>query len=158
MKPQGLGALRDYEWDAFKAQLPSLLSTPAGQQKAVAMLMNMNDRIAQESSWMNSYFSRKVPDETGAAKPGAMVPAHNLESDNPKESVQQRMDRELGPIIPSYSGPLTASGQAQWEQSLPPGKPYYKTYAVPDPQNPSQPKRDSRGNVVTTKTLEIRPW
>ena len=63
MKPTGLGALREYEWDAFKAQLPSLLSTPAGQQKAVAMLMNMNNRIQEEGNWMNKYFSRKVPDE-----------------------------------------------------------------------------------------------
>jgi hypothetical protein len=155
MKPTGLGALREYEWDAFKAQLPSMLSTPAGQQKAVAMLMNMNNRIADEHSWMSNYFSRKVPDET---TPGKMVPAHNLESDDPKESVQQRMDRELGPIIPSYSGAPSGSGQAQWEQSLAPGKPYYKTWAVPDPKNPGQPRRDSRGNVMTTKTLEIRPW
>jgi hypothetical protein len=68
------------------------------------------------------------------------------------------MDRELGPIIPSYSGPSTGSGQAQWEQSLPPGKPYYKTWAVPDPKNPGQPRRDPSGNIVTTKTLEVRPW
>jgi hypothetical protein len=155
MKPAGLGALREYEWDAFKAQLPSMLSTPAGQQKAVALLMNMNNRISDEHSWTNSYFSRKVPDET---TPGKMVPAHNLESDDPKESIQQRMDRELGPIIPSYSGPSTGSGQAQWEQSLPPGKPYYKTWAVPDPKNPGQPRRDPSGNIVTTKTLEVRPW
>lgn len=33
MKPQGLGALREYEWDAFKAQLPSMLRTTTGQQK-----------------------------------------------------------------------------------------------------------------------------
>ena len=41
------------------------------------------------------------------------------------------MDEQLGPIVPSYNppkgAPVTASGQAQWEQSLPPGKPYYKT-------------------------------
>jgi hypothetical protein len=153
MKPTGLGALREYEWDAFKAQLPSMLSTPAGQQKSIALLMNMNNRIQSEHSWMSNYFSRKVPDET---TPGRQVPAHNLESDNPAESVQQRMDRELGPIIPSHSGPPNA--QAQWEQALPPGKPYYKTWAKPDPKNPSQVLRDERGNVVTTKTLEVRPW
>jgi N-acetylmuramoyl-L-alanine amidase len=157
MKPTGLGALREYEWDAFKAQLPSLLSTSEGQLKAVALIMNMNNRIQQEGSWMGSYFSRKVPDETSQT-PGAMVPAHNLESDDPKESVQQRMDRELGPIVPSYTGAPTGSGQAQWEQSLPPGKPYYKTYAVPDPKNPGQPLRDRAGNIVTTKSLEVRPW
>ncbi len=155
MKPTGLGALREYEWDAFKAQLPSMLSTPGGQQKAVALLMNMNNRIQQEGSWMSSYYSRKIPDET---TPGRMVPAHNLESDDPTQSVQQRMDRELGPIVPSYTGPMTGSAQAQWEQSLPPGKPYYKTYAVPDPKNAGQPLRDRTGNVVTTKSLEVRPW
>jgi hypothetical protein len=102
MKPTGLGALREYEWDAFKAQLPSLLSTPAGQQKAVAMLMNMNNRIAQEHSWMNNYFNRKIPDDM-SAKPGAMRSAHNLDTDG-AESAQQRMDKELGPIIPSFTG------------------------------------------------------
>jgi hypothetical protein len=155
MKPAGLGALREYEWDAFKAQLPNMLSTPAGQQKAVAMLMNMNNRIQQEGSWMNSYFNRKIPDETTL---GRTVSAHNLETDNPSETVQQRMDRELGPIIPSYSGPPSGSGQAQWEQSLPPGKPYYKKWALPDPQRPGQPLRDERGNIKTTTTMEVRPW
>jgi hypothetical protein len=157
MKPTGLGALREYEWDAFKSQLPSMLSTPAGQQKAVAMLMNMNNRISQESSWMNNYFNRKIPDDTGAAKPGATVPAHNLDTDG-AESAQQRMDKELGPIIPSYTGAPSGSGQAQWEQSLPPGKPYYKSWARPDPKNPGQALRDQNGNVVTTRTLEVRPW
>ena len=157
MKPAGLGALREYEWDAFKAQLPSMLSTPAGQQKALALLMNMNDRIGSEHSWMSNYFSRKVPDELSPT-PGATRSAHNLESDNPNESVQQRMDRELGPIIPRYAGPPSGSGQTQWEASLPPGKPYYKTWAQPDPQHPGQPLRDSNGNIKTTRTLEIRPW
>jgi hypothetical protein len=152
MKPTGLGALREYEWDAFKAQLPSMLSTPAGQQKAVALLMNMNNRIQSEHSWMSNYFSRKVPDET---TPGRLVPAHNLESDNPTESVQQRMDRELGPIIPSAP---SGTSQAQWEQSLKPGQPYYKTWAMPDSKNPGQPLRDAQGNIRTTKTLEVRPW
>jgi hypothetical protein len=156
MKPTGLGALREYEWDAFKAQLPSLLSTPAGQQKAVAMLMNMNNRIAQEHSWMNNYFNRKIPDDM-SAKPGAMRSAHNLDTDG-AESAQQRMDKELGPIIPSFTGQLSGANQAQWEQSLPPGKPYYKVWAVPDPKNPGQPRRDANGNVMTTKTLEVRPW
>lgn len=154
MKPTGLGALREYEWDAFKAQLPNLLSTPGGQQKALALLMNMNDRIQSENSWMNNYFSRRIPDET---TPGATRPAHNLETQG-AESVQQRMDRELGPIVPRYTGPMTGSGQAQWEASLPPGKPYYKTWAVPDPKNPGQPMRDSNGNIKTTTTLEVRPW
>ncbi len=157
MKPAGLGALREYEWDAFKAQLPSMLSTPAGQQKAMALLMNMNDRISSEHSWMSNYFSRKVPDELSPT-PGATRSAHNLESDNPNESVQQRMDRELGPIIPRYAGPPSGNGQAQWEASLPPGKPYYKTWAQPDPQHPGQALRDSNGNIKTTRTLEIRPW
>jgi hypothetical protein len=156
MKPTGLGALREYEWDAFKAQLPNLISTRAGQQKAVAMLMNMNDRIAQEHSWMNNYFNRKIPDDM-SAKPGAMRSAHNLDTDG-AESAQQRMDKELGPIIPSFTGQLSGANQAQWEQSLPPGKPYYKVWAVPDPKNPGQPRRDANGNVMTTKTLEVRPW
>ena len=154
MKPTGLGALREYEWDAFKAQLPSLLSTPGGQQKAVAMLMNMNNRIQEEGNWMNKYFTRKVPDET---TPGATRPAHNLETEGAL-SAQQQMDKELGPVIPSYTGPMSGAGQAQWEQALPPGKPYYKTWAVPDPKNPGQPLRDQSGNVRTTKTLEVRPW
>jgi hypothetical protein len=154
MKPTGLGALREYEWDAFKSQLPSMLSTPAGQQKAIALLMNMNNRIGSEASWMNNYFNRKVPDDM-SPKPGAMAPAHNLDSDSPNESVQQRMDRELGPIVPSAP---PGSSQAQWEQSLPPGKPYYKTWAMPDPKNPGQPLRDQNGNIRTTRTLEVRPW
>jgi hypothetical protein len=154
MKPTGLGALREYEWDAFKAQLPSLLSTPGGQQKAVAMLMNMNNRIQEEGNWMNKYFTRRVPDET---TPGATRPAHNLETEGAL-SAQQQMDKELGPVIPSYTGPMSGAGQAQWEQALPPGKPYYKTWAVPDPKNPGQPLRDQSGNVRTTKTLEVRPW
>ena len=68
------------------------------------------------------------------------------------------MDKQLGPVIPSYTGPTSGAGQAQWEQALPPGKPYYKTWAVPDPKNPGQPLRDQSGNVRTTKTLEVRPW
>jgi hypothetical protein len=163
MKPTGLGALREYEWNAFKAQLPSLLSTSQGQQKAVVMLMNMNNRIQDEGNWMNNYFNRQVPDQY-SQKPGATRTAHNLDlpSGSKYLSPQQMMDEELGPIVPSYTppkgAPVTGSGQAQWEQSLPPGKPYYKTYAVPDPKNPGQPKRDSAGNVVTTKSLEVRPW
>jgi soluble lytic murein transglycosylase-like protein len=161
MKPAGLGALREYEWDAFKQQLPSMLSTPDGQQKAVAILMNMNNRIQDEASWMSNHFNRKIPDEL-ATTPGAMRSAHNLDPDEGYLSPQQQMDKELGPIIPQYTPPkgtpLTASGQAQWEQSLPPGKPFFRLTARPDPTNPSRPLRDSTGNVVTDKTYQVRPW
>ena len=159
MKPTGLGALREYEWDAFKSQLPNMLSTTDGQQKAVAILMHMNDRIQQEAAWMNNYYNRKVPDEY-AKTPGAMRTAHNLDVPDGSKylSPQQMMDEKLGPVIPQYTGPPSASGQAQWEQSLPPGQPYYKTVARRDPKNPNQSMRDSSGNVVTTKTYEVRPW
>ena len=154
MKPTGLGALREYEWDAFKAQLPSMLSSKDGQMKAVAFMMNMNNRIQAEHNWTNTYFNRKVPDETA---PGKTVPAHNLDSDDPAESVQQRMDRELGPIIPTYSGPPSRSGQEAWEQSLPPGKPYYKTWTVTDPKT-GQLQRNQDGSPKITRSLEVRPW
>ena len=163
MKPQGLGALREYEWNAFKAQLPSMLSTPDGQQKAVAVLMNMNNRIGDEASWMNNYFNRKVPDEL-AAKPGVTRPAHDLDVPEGSKylSAQQMMDAQLGPVVPSYTPPNgtppTGAGQAQWEQTLPPGKPFYRTQAVRDPKSPNQALRDNAGNVVTTKSLQVRPW
>jgi hypothetical protein len=161
MKPAGLGALREYEWDAFKSQLPTMLSTTDGQQKAVAILMNMNNRIQDEGNWMNNYFNRKVPDEY-AKTPGGLRSAHNLDPPAGALSVQQQMDKELGPVIPQYvppkGMPLTASGQAQWEQSLPPGKPFLRQTARPDPKNPTRALRDSSGNVVTDKTYEVRPW
>jgi hypothetical protein len=72
------------------------------------------------------------------------------------------MEGELGPLVPSYTPPqgqpFTSSGQAQWETALKPGQPYYKTYAARDPNNPNQALRDSNGNVVTTRALEVRPW
>ena len=154
MKPAGLGALREYEWNGFKAMLPKLLSTPDGQQKAVAMLMNMNNRIQDESSWMANYFSRQVPDTSPNAQPGAVVPAHNLETTSGK-TAQQLMDEQLGPIVPSYTGPPSTAGQAAWEQSLPPGKPYYHTVTL---MEKGKPKVDANGVVMTGKTLEYRPW
>ena len=154
MKPVGLGAQREYEWNGFKAQLPSMLTTPDGQRKAVAMLMNFNNRIQDESSWMNNYFARQVSDTSPDAKPGATVPAHNLETTGAK-SAQQVMDDQLGPVVPSYTGPPSTSGQAAWEESLPPGKPYYHTVTLM--QN-GKPKLDANGRVMTGKTLEYRPW
>jgi hypothetical protein len=154
MKPAGLGALREYEWNGFKAQLPNLLATPAGQQKALSVLMNMNNRIGDESAWMNSYFNRPVPDNTPNAAPGATMPAHNLETTGGL-TAQQLMDRSLGPIIPSYTGPPSAAGQAQWEQSLPPGKPFYRTVTL---MENGKPKVDANGAVMTGKALQYRPW
>jgi len=142
MKPAGLGALREYEFDAFKAQLPTMLSTPAGQDKAIAYLMNLNNRIQQEAQWTQQHYNRRIPDET-SQKPGATRRALNLDTD---EGVpwQQKMDKELGPLVPSYTPPQgqagSASGQAAWEASLPPGKPFYRTY------------RDG------TSSLEFKPW
>jgi hypothetical protein len=157
MKPVGLGAQREYEWNAFKGELPSMLSTRDGQLKAVAILMNMNQRIQDEASWMNNYFNRKVPDEL-ATTPGATRSAHNLDPSEGALSAQQLMDKQLGPIIPQYTGPPSAAGQAQWEQTLPPGKPFYRLKSVPDPKDPTKALRDNNGNVVTTKTYEVRPW
>jgi Mannosyl-glycoprotein endo-beta-N-acetylglucosaminidase len=154
MKPTGLGALREYEWNGFKAALPKLLSTPDGQQKAVAMLMNMNSRIQDESSWMNNYFNRQVPDTSPNAQPGATVPAHNLETTGGK-SAQQLMDEQLGAIVPSYKGPASTTGQAAWEQSLPPGKPYYHTFVQ---QENGKDKVDANGVKVLGTSLQYRPW
>ena len=154
MKPTGLGALREYEWNGFKAALPKLLSTPDGQQKAVAMLLNMNNRIQDESSWMNNYFTRQVPDASPNAPPGATVPAHNLETTGGK-SAQQLMDEQLGPIVPSYTGPPSTAGQAAWEQSLPPGKPYNHTFVQ---QENGKDKVDANGVKVLGTSLQYRPW
>ena len=118
------------------------------------MLMNMNSRIQDESSWMNNYFSRQVPDTSPNAQPGATVPAHNLETTGGK-SAQQLMDEQLGAIVPSYKGPASTTGQAAWEQSLPPGKPYYHTFVQ---QENGKDKVDANGVKVLGTSLQYRPW
>jgi hypothetical protein len=155
MKPTGLGALREYEWDAFKSRLPSMMSSTDGQQKALATLMQFNNRIQAESNWMNNYYSRQIPD-TQSTTPGATRSAHNVESDNPKLSVQQQMDAALGPVIPRYTGPPSGSAQQQWIDGLAPGSVYYLRKQKVDANK--QPLVDAQGRPQETVSQEYKPW
>jgi hypothetical protein len=130
MKPTGLGAMREYEFEAFKSQLPHMLENTDGQTKALAFLRNFNQRIQQENSWMQGYYYRKVPDET-SQNPNAQRPARNLDPEGP-QSIQQKMDAALGPVIPSYvpsDAARKAGGEPAWEASLRPGQPYYRPHS-----------------------------
>jgi hypothetical protein len=160
MKPVGLGSLREYEFDAFKQRLPNMLTTTEGQQKAVAYLMNLNNRIQQESQWMQNYYKRQVPDEM-STKPGATRKAFNLDTEG-GQGVFEKMDNELGPVVPIYTPdkgqPMTNRGQNAWIATLPPGKPYYKRGYAEDPNNPGKPLLDKNGNKQPSTSLEVTPW
>ena len=148
MKPAGLGSMREYEFDAFRAALPNMLKSPAGQQKAMAFLLNMNDRIVQESQWMRGHFARPVPD---ASAPGGTRGAYNLAPDNITQ-----MDKALGPIVPHYTGPTGDPIALQnYRAKQLPGRPFYNRGFVTGPNG--QPVRDANGNVQTKEYLDVAP-
>jgi hypothetical protein len=134
MKPTGLGAMREYEFEAFRAALPNMLQHPGGQQQAMASLLNLNDRIMSEADWMHGYYNRQIPDES-AQTPGATRSAHDLNTTGAK-GVWQLMNADpdksgdptkggLGPVIPHYTGAQGDTAALQrYRASIPPGRPY----------------------------------
>ena len=155
MKPVGLGSLREYEFDAFRARLPTMLESEAGQKQALAMLLNMNDRAQQESQWMRGHFAREVPD---ASVPGGKRGAYNLAPDNITQ-----MDKALGPIIPHYAGdPTDSQGLATYRARQLPGRPFHNFGVVlQDPTKPmgptNPPVRDANGRPQMREFLDVAP-
>ena len=155
MKPAGLGSLREYEFDAFRARLPTLLESEAGQKQALAMILNMNDRIQQESQWMRGHFARQVPD---ASVPGGQRKAYDVAPDNITQ-----MDKALGPIIPHFTGdPGDAQGLANYRARQLPGRPFHNFGVVlQDPTKPMGPTnpalRDANGRPQMREYLDVAP-
>ena len=148
MKPAGLGSMREYEFDAFRAALPNLLKSPEGQKTAMAMLLNMNDRIQTEAQWMRGHFGRQVPDPSA---PGGQRGAYNLAADNTTQ-----MDKALGPVIPHYTGdPNDAAALAAYRQKQLPGRPYKDLGFQPGPDG--KPLRDASGNPRMREYLKVAP-
>jgi hypothetical protein len=140
--------MREYEFDAFRAALPNMLRTPDGQKTAMAMLLNMNDRIIKESQWMRGHFSRPVSD---ASAPGGTRGAYNLSPDN-----FAQMDKALGPIVPHYTGPAgDPAALNSYRAKQVPGRPYYDRGYVVGPDG--QPARDASGNLRTREFLKVAP-
>ena len=148
MKPAGLGSLREYEFDAFRARLPTLLESEAGQKQALAMILNMNDRIQQESQWMRGHFARQVPD---ASVPGGKRKAYDLAPDNITQ-----MDKELGPIIPHFTGdPTNPAAVKAYRARQIPGRPFYNPRVATDASG--QPMRDASGRLQIEHPLDVAP-
>ena len=148
MKPAGLGSLREYEFDAFRARLTTLLESEAGQKQALAMILNMNDRIQQESQWMRGHFARQVPD---ASVPGGQRKAYDLAPDNITQ-----MDKELGPIIPHFTGdPTDPAAVKAYRARQIPGRPFYNPRVATDASG--QPLRDAAGRLQIEHPLDVAP-
>jgi soluble lytic murein transglycosylase-like protein len=150
MKPAGLGSMREYEFDAFRAALPTLLQSPDGQKKALAFLLNMNDRIIKESQWMRGHFNREIDDPS---EPGGKRSAKNMAADN-----FTQMDKALGPVLPHYEGDITdtqALNDYRAKSQRIPGRPYYDTGWVPGPDG--KPSYDSKGKLRTREFLQVAP-
>ena len=149
MKPAGLGSMREYEFDAFRAALPNMLKSPDGQKRAMAFLLNMNDRIVQESQWMRGHFARPVPD---AAAPGGSRGAYNLAPDN-----FAQMDKALGPIIPHYTGPTgDPIALRNYREKQLPGRPYWDT-GYRTQADGKTPLLDANGNRQYKEYLNVAP-
>lgn len=136
LRQTGSGQLRNLEMAKFQQALPNMLQNADGQKKALAFLMNMNDRIIGEADYAHEQFRRPVPDPQN---PGQTMPAYNIPTNFYKGMEAQpvldengnRVGGGLGPVLPHYSGPMPANANDtaaydQWvQQNVKPGRPYY---------------------------------
>jgi hypothetical protein len=150
LRPLQSGSLRNVEMEKFQAALPNMLQSPAGQQKALAFLLNMTDRVQKEADYVRGQFHRQIPDPTN---PNATLPAYNLPPD-----LFSKMDKELGPVLPHYSGgaptDATAADYQKYVQSQKPGMPYYGYTRV---VRNGQPVLDKNGRQVMREELQVAP-
>jgi hypothetical protein len=147
MKPAGLGAMREYEFDSFRAALPDMLKSPDGQRRALGYLLNLNDRIINQAQLVHQNFERQIPDNQNA---GQMRPAMNL-----SPTYLTDADSQQGAAIPSYKGPPTKADITQWRNSIKPGRPYMDTETIRGPDG--NLVQDASGNYVTRQVEKFAP-
>jgi hypothetical protein len=124
MRPQGSGALRGQEMTNFKTSLPSIMQGENGRQKALAFLLNYNDRIMKENDYAQEYYMR--PDATGQ-------PTRNT------LGLQTAMDKALGEVVPSMSNRPTGTSARDWiVNNVEIGRPYWGP----------EPAKDDKGRPV----------
>ena len=116
----------------------------------MAFLLNMTDRVQKEADYVRGQFHRPIPDPTN---PNATLPAYNLPPD-----LFSKMDKELGPVLPHYSGgaptDATAADYQKYVQNQKPGMPYYGYTRV---VRNGQPVLDKNGRQVMREELQVAP-
>jgi hypothetical protein len=165
LRQAGSGQLRNLEMAKFQNVLPNLaLETPDGQKKALAFLMNMNDRIISEADYTHEQFRRPALDQNGkqlmdpqSGRPMLEynIPNNfykNMESPAITDANGNRTGGGLGPVLPHFTGSLDpASDPAAYQayvQSQKPGRPYYGLRAVKDPKT---------GQTTMQEALDVAP-
>jgi hypothetical protein len=162
LRQAGSGQLRNLEMQKFQGVLPTWLETEAGQKKALAFLMNMNDRTIAEADYSHEQFRRPVlgPDgkqmtdpQTGRPMLEYNIPNNfyrGMEAPAITDAQGNRTGGGLGAVLPHYDGPMptnpndTAAYDKWVQSSVKAGRPYYGL------------KWDSKNNRPV-EVLDVRP-
>jgi hypothetical protein len=139
MRPQGSGALRGQEMTNFKTSLPSIMQGENGRQKALAFLLNYNDRIMKENDYAQEYYMR--PNAAGQ-------PTRNT------IGLQTAMDKQLGEVVPHMS-PAPGTSARDWiVNNVEIGRPYWGPEAVKDDKG--RPVQNPDGKPKMRMGLQVR--
>jgi hypothetical protein len=154
MRPKGSGSLRGQEMTNFQKSLPTLTESAPGRQKALAFLLNYNDRVQAENDFAQEYYMRPKagnPDE----------PTRNT------LGLQKAMDAPtsqggLGEVVPhmpagmwNVPGGGSAEEARNWIQStVQPGRPYWGPEAVKDSKG--RPVLNPDGSQKYQLGLQVR--